>query len=94
MDALKRDSSAFDDRAGTLTVGIYGPVDRSDHPDKYKHQSPEIPLIRESVMIPRGISYPDIDNGVLHHHPKVDKEVYLVGTISGPSIETPLDQAF
>ena len=41
------------------------------------------PLVRESVMIPRGISYPDIDNGVLHHHPKVDKEVYLVGTISG-----------
>lgn len=23
MDALKRDSSAFDDRAGTLTLGIY-----------------------------------------------------------------------
>jgi hypothetical protein len=52
------------------------------------------PLVRESVMIPRGISYPDIDNGVLHHHPKVDKEVYLVGTIYERSIQSPLDQAF
>ena len=36
MPALKLDSSAFDDRAGTLTLGIYGPVDRSDHPVKYQ----------------------------------------------------------
>jgi hypothetical protein len=50
MDALKCDSSAFDDLAGTLILGIYGPVDRSDHPGKYKHQSPEIPLIRESAV--------------------------------------------
>jgi hypothetical protein len=26
MDALKLDSSAFDDRAGNLTRGTYGPV--------------------------------------------------------------------
>jgi hypothetical protein len=34
-------------------------------------------------MIPRGISYPDIDNGVLHHHPKVDKEFISSGQSPG-----------